>query len=82
MESPRVGDRDRHAMIVFRIEELLEDRSWRWLANESGVPQSTLATQKLRWFTEPVLARIAEALGVSVGVLFPDHLPPVNDRGS
>ncbi len=67
----RLSDRDRHACIVARIDQLLDGRSWRWLSKKTGIPQSTLATQKRRWFTEPVLARIARALGVGLNDLFP-----------
>ena len=69
MTVPATRDRDRHARIVDRIDELLGGRSWSWLARETQVPQSTLSDQKRRWFSESVLARIARVFGVDPGFL-------------
>lgn len=56
-------DRHVHRHIKAHIEKELGDRSWNWLAEESGIPQSTLAGQASRpKFSLDVLLRIASAL--------------------
>ena len=52
-----------HGCIRDRIDLALGGRSWRWLACEAGIPQSTLASQasKLR-FSVAVLVAVADAL--------------------
>lgn len=58
--------------ILRRVVLALGQRSWNWLAQESGVPQSTLATQYKRpRFTLETLIAIAPALKKPVVWFFP-----------
>lgn len=64
--------RDLHLHILSRVEEELGSRSWNWLAEQAGVPQSTLATQVGKpKFSVDVLVKIAQALEVDLGHFFP-----------
>lgn len=66
--------RDLHEYIRGQIEERLGRRTWTWLAEQAGIPQSTLATQLAKpKFSVDVLVRIAEALEIRLGELFPPH---------
>lgn len=68
-----MGSREMHEDIKRRIEEQLGSRTWSWLANASGVPQSTLASQAARpKFSLDVLVKLASALDVNVALLLPD----------
>lgn len=52
-----------HHKIRDRIDRALGPRSWAWLSRASGVPQSTLASQRVRpKFSIEVLLAVAEAL--------------------
>lgn len=71
-------DRELHAHIKRRIQRELRGRSWSWLADASGIPQSTLAGQSARpKFSLDVLVRIAATLGRSPSYF----LPPQTDAG-
>lgn len=65
-----------------RIRTLLEERGWSVyrLAQEAGVPQSTLANLFLRnnMPTVPTLERICQALGITMAEFFSQQptLPP------
>lgn len=55
------------------MQAALKDRSWNWLAQESGVPQSTLATQLGKpKFSVDVLVRVSVALGKDIAYFLPD----------
>lgn len=63
-----------HVEIRTRIETMLRGRTWRWLAQASGVPPSTLSNQLARpKFTIDVLYRLAEALECQAIDLLPCH---------
>lgn len=52
-----------HLHVLERIERALEGRSWKWLAETAGIPQSTLSGQVNRpKFNLEALVRIAAAL--------------------
>lgn len=54
-----------------RIEEALSGRSWKWLAERIGVPQSTLAGQVAKpRFSLEVVWKIAQVLDLDVHDLF------------
>jgi len=58
LQSPEL-----HRRIRERIESCLDDRTWRWLSEASGVPQSTLSNQLSRpRFSLKVLLHVANAL--------------------
>ena len=66
-----------HQFIKKRIEASLSGRTVKWLAEASGVPQSTLSTQFARpKFSIDVLARVAGPLGLSVSEFFAEQHPP------
>lgn len=55
--------REYHLRVRQKVLEALGDRSWKWLSEQSGVPQSTLSTQVTRpRFSIEVLLRLAAAL--------------------
>lgn len=60
-----------------RIRELLQERGWSVyrLAQEAGVPQSTLANLFLRnnMPTIPTLERICQAMGITLGEFFSEE---------
>jgi len=61
-----------HEFIRDRIQTVLGERSWAWLARESGLPQSTLATQKaIPKFSVATLLAVSEALEVPPSYFFP-----------
>lgn len=64
--------RDLHQGILARIELALGDRSWSWLSSKSGIPRSTLASQKGKpRFSVDVLVLIANALDRDVAYFLP-----------
>ena len=68
-----IRGKDLHGHILRQIELALGRRSWNWLARESSVAQSTLATQAGKpKFSVDVLLRIAEALDKDVGYFLPE----------
>jgi CI repressor-like protein len=65
--------RELHEHILAQIEHRLGHRSWKWLAEQSGVPRTTLITQADRpRFSVDVLVRIAGALERDVEYFLPD----------
>ena len=71
--------RELHRHVLMRIELALGERSWSWLARETGVPQSTLASQLARpKFSLDILVRVASALDRDVSYF----LPRSNESGS
>lgn len=71
--------RELHDHIRRQIERRLGGRSWTWLAEESGVPRTTLASQSKRpKFSVDVLLRVATALDQDVTDLLPE-VSPVRD---
>lgn len=65
--------RELHRFILERIELALGRRSWRWLSDETGIPQSTLATQRSKpKFSVDVLIAIANALDRPVTYFLPE----------
>ncbi len=71
-QSPYCGDRAwpgraLHVHVKERIERELDGRSWSWLAQEIGVPQSTLAGQVCKpKFSLEVVWRISKVLGIGL----------------
>lgn len=64
------GGRVLHWRVKTRISRALGDRSWKWLAKEIGVPQSTLASQVAKpKFSLEVVWRIACALDLDFNEL-------------
>lgn len=64
--------RDLHAFILSRVRERLGDRSWSWLADEAGIPRTTLITQASRpRFSVDVLVNVAHALDRDVAYFLP-----------
>lgn len=60
---PGGGGRALHVNLKSRIEAALGERSWKWLADQIGVPQSTLASQVCKpKFSLEVVWRIARVL--------------------
>ena len=71
LQSPEL-----HRQIRERIESCLGDRTWRWLSEASGVPQSTLSNQLSRpRFSLKVLLRIANALEKDLSFFIPETYP-------
>lgn len=65
-------DRALHEHVRGEIERRLGPRSWNWLADQAGVPRSTLATQRLKpRFSLTVIVRVASVLDIPVQVLLP-----------
>lgn len=65
--------RELHRHILERIERALGPRAWSWLAEEAGVPRSTLATQAAKpRFSVEVLLRVAQALNRDVTYFLPE----------
>lgn len=66
--------------ILKRITEALDGRSWNWLAESSGVPQSTLASQSTKpRFSIETLVLVAHTLKKPVSWFFPDAPEAVLD---
>lgn len=64
---PGGGGRALHVHLKRRIEAALGDRSWKWLADQIGVPQSTLASQVCKpKFSLEVVWRIARVLRLDI----------------
>lgn len=70
-ETPKI--RTVHTRILASIEHALGERSWQWLADEAGVPQSTLSTQVGKpKFSLDVLYRICCALDLGLSEVLED----------
>jgi len=79
--EPIVG-RALHCYVRDRLRANLGSRSWTWLSEASGVPQSTLSNQLSKpKFSLEVIVRVAHALGIETASLLP---PPsaVDSDGS
>jgi len=64
--------RELHEELVRRVEAELSGRPWSWLAQETAIPQSTLAGQvSRRRFSLDALLRIAQALGCPLAHFIP-----------
>ena len=74
--------RNFHDAIRRRIETRLDGRSWSWLSQAAGIPQSTLATQlRARKFSLESMVGISKALGCTVDdLLFGPSLPDSQDQ--
>jgi len=71
-----VTGRALHQHVKDRINEVLGRRPQSWLADEAGVPQSTLSGQMNRLrFSLDVLVRVAAALDRHVADFLPDSRP-------
>lgn len=65
-----VTGRALHRRIREGIEEALGERTWAWLAQEAGIPQSALSTQLAKpKFNIETLCRIARVLEIDVNDL-------------
>ena len=61
-----------HRHVRLRIELALSKRSWNWLSQETGVPQSTLASQAGKpKFSLEVLVLVARALDRDIRYFLP-----------
>jgi hypothetical protein len=74
-----MADRNLHIQIRANIERELEGRTWSWLAENSGIPASTLSNQRSRpHFSLDVISKVAEALGADLLDLIPTERVPPN----
>ena len=75
--EPCLTGRPLHEHIRCQIELALGRRSWAWLAETSGVPQSTLSNQTSRpRFSIDVLMRVSAALDRPPSFFLPDAGSP------
>lgn len=74
-ETPRI--RTVHARILASVERALGERSWQWLSEQAGIPQSTLSTQVGKpKFSLDVLYRICCALDLDLSEVLEDAYGP------
>jgi len=73
MQKPVTGQA-LYAHVREKLRIALGDRTWKWLAEASGIPPSTLSSQMTRpKFSLDVLVRVAHTLGKEVSHFLPDQ---------